>query len=171
MYEDLKRYIEIKINWAKRPANSKADPKRTVMNGGLDPMGGVDISRNFNVRDCFHSQPIMKIMESYIFNQVVPNLNKFFELRLRMNDKHTTLVRNAIRLIAESSKHVGKNNQYIRNINTIYKTFWKIPQLKELTESLKSQSIQLLAEKQSGILNDDPPVQGQQKGNSLTKAY
>lgn len=111
MYEDLKRYIEIKINWSKRPANSKAVPdKRTVMNGGLDPMGGVDISRNFNVRDCFHTQPIMKIMENYIFKQVIPNMNKFFELRMRMNDKHTTLVRNTMRLIAESSKHVGKDN-------------------------------------------------------------
>lgn len=35
---------------------------------------------------------------------------------------------------------------YIRNINNLYRTFWKIPILKELTETLKGQSIQLLHE-------------------------
>jgi hypothetical protein len=130
------------------------------MNGGLDPNAGVDVSRNFNVRNCFSSRPIMNIMEGYIFNMIIPNMNKFFELRLRMNDRHTTLVRNSMRLIAEASKYVGRNASYTRNINTIYKTFWKIPQLKELTESLKSQTIQFLPERQSGILADDVPAGG-----------
>lgn len=134
MYDDLKKFIEIKINWQKRdPAAGK---KKTVMNGGLDSQ--VDVSRNFNIRDCFGTLPVMRTMENYIFNQVIPNMNKFLELRLRMNEKYTNLVRNSIRLIAEASKYTGKNNTYIRNINAVYKTFWKIPQLKELTESLKT---------------------------------
>jgi hypothetical protein len=64
------------------------------------------------------------------------------------------LIRNCIRLIAEASKHASVNSIYIRNVNTIYKTFWKIPQLKELTENLKNQAITLLPEKQSGVLPD-----------------
>ena len=63
-----------------------------------------------------------------------------------MNDKQNNLVRNSIRLIAEASKYVGSNNNYIRNINNLYKTFWKIPQLKELTEGLKNKQISLLEE-------------------------
>ena len=63
-----------------------------------------------------------------------------------MNDKQNNLVRNCIRLIAEASKYARNNNSYIRNINNLYKTFWKIPQLKELTEGLKNQSISLLEE-------------------------
>jgi hypothetical protein len=111
------------------------------MNGGLDPSAGVDVARNFFVRDCFGTQPIVKLLENYIFMQVIPNMNKFFELRLRMNDKQINLVRNSIRLIAEAAKHSIVSNDYIRNVNTIYKTFWKIPMLKELTEGLKNQSI------------------------------
>jgi hypothetical protein len=103
MYEDLKKFIEIKISQSKKM--NASGPKRTVMNGGFDVAGGVDISRNFYVRDCFGSQPIIKILENYIFMQVIPNLNKFFELRLRMNEKQMNLVRNSIRLIAEAAKH------------------------------------------------------------------
>jgi hypothetical protein len=47
------------------------------------------------------------------------------------------MVRNVIRLVAEAAKHVGGHNAYVRNVNNLYKTFWKIPQLKELTENLK----------------------------------
>ena len=107
-------------------------------------VGGIDVNKQFNIRDCFGSFPVSFIIEQYIFLYVVPCMNKFFEMRLKLNDKYTNLVRNSIRLIAESSKHVGSNNTYIRNINTIYRTFWKIPQLKELTEGLKNQSITLL---------------------------
>lgn len=140
------------------------------MNGGLDPSGAVDVSRNFYVRDCFGSQPIVKLLENYIFMQVIPNLNKFFELRLRMNDKQTNLVRNSIRLIAEASKHAFSSNAYIRNVNTIYKTFWKIPQLKELTEGLKNQSIQLLPEKNSNTLPQSGPAAAGAAGKGITKA-
>lgn len=126
IYDDLKKFIEIKLNWQKNK-NQAPKERRTVLNGGLDGLGGVDVSRQFNVRDCFSSHPISEILENYIFNTVMPNLNKFFELRLRLNEKYTNLVRNLIRLIAEAAKHVGKNNTYIRNINTLYKTFWKIP--------------------------------------------
>jgi len=155
MYEDLKKYIEIKISTAKKMTSSqKLEGKRTVMNGGLGAMGEVDLTRNFNIRDCFQTQPMLKIMENYAFMQVIPNINKFCELRLKMNDKQTNLIRNCIRLIAEASKHASINNTYIRNVNTIYKTFWKIPQLKELTENLKNQAITLLPEKQSGALPD-----------------
>jgi len=79
------------------------------MSSGLDGFNGVDISRNFYIRDCFGAQPVIKILENYIFMQVIPNLNKFFELRLKMNEKQTNLVRNAIRLIAESSKHAAQS--------------------------------------------------------------
>jgi len=137
MYEDLKKFIEIKISQSKKMGQS-GPAKKTLMNGGFDVAGGVDISRNFYVRDCFGSQPIVKILENYIFISVIPNLNKFFELRLRMNEKQNNLVRNSIRLIAEAAKHAINNNNYIRNVNTIYKTFWKIPMLKELTEGLKN---------------------------------
>ena len=101
-------------------------------------------------------------------------MNKFCEMRLKMNDKQVNLIRNCIRLIAEASKHALVNNQYIRNINTIYKTFWKIPQLKELTENLKNQSITLLPEKQSGALPDGSSNKNQAKGFTkaqLLKAY
>ena len=175
MYEDLKKFIEIKISSAKKSNSSqKLEGKRTVMNGGLGNLGEVDLSRNFYIRDCFQSQPIMKIMENYTFTQVIPAMNKFCEMRLKMNDKQVNLIRNCIRLIAEASKHAVVNNQYIRNINTIYKTFWKIPQLKELTENLKNQSITLLPEKQSGALPDGSSNKNQAKGFTkaqLLKAY
>lgn len=70
-------------------------------------------------------------------------------------------------MIAEASKHASVNSQYIRNVNTIYKTFWKIPQLKELTENLKNQSITLLPEKQSGAL---PDVSSKNVSKGFTKA-
>jgi hypothetical protein len=92
-------------------------------------------------------------------------MNKFFELRLRMNDKQNNLVRNSIRLIAEASKYAGNNNNYIRNINNLYKTFWKIPQLKELTEGLKNQSISLLDE----VSNSTDKTQSK-VDKSITKA-
>jgi hypothetical protein len=54
MYEDLKKYIEIKISSAKKMTSSqKLEGKRTVMNGGLGAMGEVDLTRSFNIRDCF----------------------------------------------------------------------------------------------------------------------
>jgi hypothetical protein len=130
-------------------------------------MGEVDLSRNFWIRDCFQAQPVLKIMENYTFMQVIPNINKFCELRLKMNDKQMNLIRNCIRLIAEASKNAVVNNTYIRNVNTIYKTFWKIPMLKELTENLKNQSITLLPEKLSGALPDSSN-KNQSKG--FTKA-
>jgi hypothetical protein len=168
MYEDLRKYIEIKISTAKKMTSSqKLEGKRTVANGGLGSMGEVDLSRNFWIRDCFQAQPVMKIMENYTFMQVIPNINKFCELRLKMNDKQTNLIRNCIRLIAEASKNAAVNNTYIRNVNTIYKTFWKIPMLKELTENLKNQSITLLPEKLSGALPDSSN-KNQSKG--FTKA-
>jgi hypothetical protein len=52
MYEDLKKFIEIKISQSKKMSASSG-PKKTLMNGGFDTSGGVDIARNFNVRDCF----------------------------------------------------------------------------------------------------------------------
>jgi hypothetical protein len=52
-------------------------------------------------------------------------------------------------------------------VNTIYKTFWKIPMLKELTEGLKNQSIQLLPEKQSESLES---AASQGTGKNITKA-
>ena len=165
MYDDLKKFIEIKLNWQKRQENAAAK-KRPILSG--DAMNVVDASRNFSIRDCFGSVPIQQILENYIFNQVVPNLNKFFELRLRLNEKSTNLVRNVIRLVAESSKHVNKNNVFIRNINTLYKTFWKIPQLKELTDNLKTQAVTLLNERPSGLI---PGQVGGDAKRAITKAF
>lgn len=141
IFEDLKKFIEIRIKKI-----SEEGKKRTLLSGQVDVNGGIDVSRNFNLRDCFGSRPIIDVLENYIFNQVIMTMNKFFELRLRMNDKQNNLVRNSIRLISEASKYTGSNNDYIQNINNLYKTIWKIPQLKELTEGLKNQSISLLEE-------------------------
>lgn len=127
IYEDLKKFIEIKINWQKRANDPSKSQKRTILNGGIDPSGTVDLTRNFNVRDCFSSRPMNQILENYIFSMVIPTLTQFFELRLKMNEKYTGIVRNIIRLVVEASKHVGENHTYIRNVNNIYKTFWKIP--------------------------------------------
>lgn len=127
MYEDLKKFIEIKLNWAKKDTNKSMKDRKTVLNTGLEALQSVDVSRNFNLRDCFSSKPIGVILENYIYNMVVPTLQKFFELRIKMNEKHNNLVRNTIRLIAEASKYSSRNNSYVRNINNIYKTFWKIP--------------------------------------------
>lgn len=123
IYEDLKKFIEIKINWQKRVQ----DKKRTVLNGGLDPSGAVDLTRQFNVRDCFGSKPMSQIFESYVFLQVIPTMTKFFEMRLKMNEKYTGITRNIIRLVVEAAKHAGTNHVYVRSINNIYKTFWKVP--------------------------------------------
>jgi hypothetical protein len=62
-----------------------------------------------SVRDCFGAEPITKLLEQYVFLQVIPSLNKFFELRLRLNETNTNLVRNIIRLTAESAKHTAGN--------------------------------------------------------------
>jgi len=148
IYDDLKKFIEIKINWQRR----QMDKKRTVMNGGLDPSGGVDLTRQFNVRDCFGSKPMSDIFENYIFCMVIPTMTKFFEMRVKMNEKYTGITRNIIRLIVEVAKHAGTNHLYVRSINNIYKTFWKVPQLKELTDQLKTQTVQLLPEALSGPL-------------------
>ena len=76
------------------------------------------------------------------------NLNKFFEMRLDLSEKQTNLVRNIIRLVAETSKHVPKGNAgHVRNINALYKTIWKVPQLKALTENLKTQAVALINER------------------------
>lgn len=97
-------------------------------------------------------------------------MNKFFELRLRMNEKQNNLVRNCIRLIAEASKYARNNNIYIRNINNLYKTFWKIPQLKLLTEGLKNQSITLL-EEVSNSIGKESKVDSKMTKASQLKAY
>ena len=61
------------------------------------------------MRDCFGAEPISKLLEQYVFLQVIPSLNKFFELRLRLNETNSNLVRNIIRLTAESAKHTAGN--------------------------------------------------------------
>ena len=101
IYEDLKKYIEIKINSGKRSHKHMRDES--------EAFGEVDVSRNFIMRDCFGAEPITKLLEQYVFLQVIPSLNKFFELRLRLNETNTNLVRNIIRLTAESAKHTAGN--------------------------------------------------------------
>ena len=101
IYEDLKKYIEIKINSGKRSHKN--------IRGESDAFGEVDVSRKFLMRDCFSAEPITKLLEQYIFLQVIPSLNKFFELRLRLNENNTNLVKNIIRLTAEAAKHTRGN--------------------------------------------------------------
>lgn len=143
VYDDLKKFIEVRINLLKGPGDRK--PKK----GDI-----IDLTKKFNIRDCFSSRPMLKIFEDYIYGTVMPALAYFFELRLKVTEKVAPTVRNIFRLVVEATRHIPQGNlTYVRNINRLQKAFVKIPQLKETVDGLKNTSVNMLAEPGPSSIN------------------
>jgi hypothetical protein len=145
VFDDLKKFIEVRINLLKGPGERKPRKSQADI---------IDLTKKFNIRDCFSSKPMLKIFEDYIYGTVIPALAYFFELRLRVTEKVAPTVRNIIRLVVEATRHIPQGNlTYVRNINRLQKAFMKIPQLKEIVDGLKNTSVSMLAEPRPSSIN------------------
>lgn len=86
---------------------------------------------------------------------MVPVIDSFFEMRLKIDGQHELKVRKTIKLLSKISAF-AQEKSYIKNVNQLFKTLYKIPQLKELSDGVKNQSIQATEKKKSG--EPAPPV-------------
>jgi len=60
--------------------------KKSMVQGELDKLTAVDVHKNFKLHNCFGSINVIELFKTYMYESVVPALNEFFELRMKMNE-------------------------------------------------------------------------------------
>ena len=142
VYEDVVRYTDMcKKNVNKRNVIDETrrgiqTKKNSIQTVDLERMLTVDIAKNFRLHSCFGSVSIMEILEGYIYETMLSLVMKFFELRLKIEASKEQLVK---RMIVQLSKlgEFASEKQQAKNVNLVFKTLWKIPQLKELSDGMQ----------------------------------
>ena len=69
----------------------------------IEKLMTVDISKNFKMHSCFGSTPIIEYLEQYVYSSMVPVIDSFFEMRLKIDGPHVQLVKNTIKLLSKVS--------------------------------------------------------------------
>lgn len=100
--------------------------KKSLQGVEIEKLTTVDINKNFKLHNCFGSVPIMDLYAKYIYESMIPCLTEFFELRLKMNEGQTQVIKKIIKNFTRLS-HYARNKIHIRNVNNMFKTLWKIP--------------------------------------------
>lgn len=91
----------------------------------------VDVNKNFEFNTAFGKFKVSELMLSYVFEDILPSMRSFLDLRLPMKDYEKKLIRKLLKLILLSLPYKTKpihdknTQQFIRAIRAI-------PQLQEL---------------------------------------
>lgn len=91
----------------------------------------IDVNKNFEFITAFGKFKVSELMLKYVFEDIVPAMRKFLDLRIPMKENDKKLIRKLLKLIFLSASfkaqpiHDRYLTQFVRTIRTI-------PQLQEL---------------------------------------
>ena len=109
----------------------------------------VDVNKNFEFITAFGKFKVSELMLKYVFEDIVPAMYKFLELRIPMRENDKKLIRKLLKLIFLSASfkqqpvHDRELTQFVRTIRTI-------PQLQELGGDIDMSFLGLSQDEEGG---------------------
>ena len=109
----------------------------------------VDVNKNFEFITAFGKFKVSELMLTYVFEDILPAMRIFLNIRLSMKEYEKKLVRKLLKLIFLSIAYKTKPI-HDKNTQLFFRTIRTIPQLQELGGDIDMSQLGLLVDEEDG---------------------